>query len=131
MAQAQPAADPSSGPVRRKIGETGRLHLDRRLPFLIVHRLAAGGTASGSLARRVALNSPAYLIWEEGPDDGPALSLLDRMAADLGEPGMPLLVMALDDLDLPPESEESPTLTPFVATVAGGRSARNIAPAKR
>ena len=124
MAQVQPAADPSSGPVRRKIGETGRLHLDRRLPFLIVHRLAAGGTASGSLARRVALNSPAYLIWEEGPDDGPALSLLDRMAADLGEPGMPLLVMALDDLDLPPESEESPTLTPFVVTVAGGRSAR-------
>ena len=124
MAQEQPASDPSSGPVRRKIGETGRLHLDRRLPFLIVHRLAAGTTAPGSLARRVALNSPAYLIWEEGPDDGPALSLLDRMAADLGEPGMPLLVMALDDLDLPPESEDSPTLTPFVATVAGGRSAR-------
>ena len=72
MAQEQPAADPSSGPVRRKIGETGRLHLDRRLPFLIVHRLAAGDIASGSLARRVALNSPAYLIWEEGPDDEPS-----------------------------------------------------------
>ena len=32
-------------------------------------------------------------------DDGPRLALLDRLAEDLGEPGMPLLVMLLDDLD--------------------------------
>lgn len=127
MAEARPSADPAPnalGAVRRRIGEAGRLHLDRRLPFLIVHRLAAGRTVSDSLARRVALNSPAYLIWEEGPDDEPALSLLDHLAEELGEPGMPLLVMLLDDFELPPESEDSPTLTPFVATVAGGRSAR-------
>jgi len=37
---------------------------------------------------------------------------------------MPLLVMALDDLTQPPEREASPDLTPFVATVSGGRSAR-------
>ena len=127
MAQAHPAADPppdARGAVRRKVGETGRLHLDRRLPFLVVHRLPAGATPSESLARRVTLNSPAYLIWEQGRDDEAALSLLDRLAVDLGEPGMPLLIMLLDDLELRPASEKSPKLTAFVATVAGGRSAR-------
>jgi len=127
MARSRPSTDPAPGArgaVRRRVGEAGRLHLDRRLPFLIVHRLAGGASPSGSLARRVALNSPAYLIWEEGPDDGPALALLDRLAEDLGEPEMPLLVMLLDDLDPFLESEDSPTLTPFVAAVAGGRSAR-------
>ncbi len=79
---------------------------------------------SASLARRVALNSPAYLIWDEGPDDTAAFELLASLTQELGEPGMPLLVMALDDLIQPPEGESSPTLTPFVATVAGGKSAR-------
>ena len=118
------AAPDARGALRHKVGEGGRLHLDRRLPFLVVHRLAADGVASASLARRVALNSPAYLIWQEGPDDQPALAMLDRLADDLGDPDLPLLVMVLDDFVLPPESEDSAQLTPFVASVAGGRSAR-------
>ena len=127
MIRAQPAVEAMSnthGALRRKVGESGRLHLDRRLPFLVVNRLAAEDSSSASLARRVAINSPAYLIWQEGPDDGPAFALLDWLAEDLGESGMPLLVMVLEDFVLPPESEESPQLTPFVATVAGGRSVR-------
>ena len=40
------------------------LHLDRWLPFLVLHR-ATGSV--GSIARRVAVNSPAYLIWS--PED--------------------------------------------------------------
>src|SRR5690349_17129597 len=105
MAEALPVTDigDARGAMRRKVGEGGRLHLDRRLPFLVVHRLVAGGMPSDSLARRVALNSPAYLVWEEGADDAPALALLDRLANDLGEPDMPLLVMVLDDFVLPPE----------------------------
>ena len=68
-----PVVPDPSGATRRKVGESGRLHLDRRLPFLVVHRLGAGENPAASLARRVALNSPAYLIWEEGPDDeGPS-----------------------------------------------------------
>lgn len=109
---------------RRKVGESGRLHLDRKLPFLVVHRLPIGDSAARSLARRVALNSPAYLVWEEGPDDDLASSLLNQLTEELGEPRMPLLVMALDDIAQLPEGENSPTLTPFVVTVAGGRSAR-------
>lgn len=127
MATARLRADPvpgHEGARRRKIGESGRLHLDRKLPFLVVHRLPAGRSASRSLARRVALNSPAYLIWDEGPDDDAALELLDLLAVELGEPGMPLLVMALDDVGQPPEGEDSQQLTRFVATVAGGRSDR-------
>jgi len=109
---------------RRKVGETGRLHLDRRLPFLVVHRLAAGEVASRSLARRVAVNSPAYLVWDEGRDDHAALELLGRLTVELGEPSMPLLVIAVEDMHQLPESEDSQELTPFVAVVGGGRSTR-------
>lgn len=122
--QSPESAPDRRGARRRKVGETGRLHLDRRLPFLVVHRLPSGRTAPRSLARRVALNSPAYLVWDEGADDDEALGLLDELAAELGERGKPLLVMGIYDLDQPPESEGSPHLTPFVAAIAGGGSER-------
>ncbi|MEO6580978.1 MAG: tyrosine/phenylalanine carboxypeptidase domain-containing protein [Sphingomicrobium sp.] len=109
---------------RRKVGDTGRLHLDRPLPFLVVHRLGAGEAASRSLARRVAVNSPAYLVWDEGPDDDAALQQLTRLAEELGERSLPLLVIAVEDLHQIPESEASQELTPFVAVVSGGRSGR-------
>ena len=112
------------GATRRKVGTSGRLHLDRSLPFLVVHRRHLDDDPSASIARRVALNSPAYLIWDEGPDDEAAQQLLVGLTEELGEPGRPLLVIALNDLVQPPEHEASPDLTPFVATVAGGRSAR-------
>jgi uncharacterized protein (TIGR02421 family) len=121
----QVADDPPAA-RRRKVGEAGRLHLDRRLPFLVVHRLGVGEVASRSLARRVALNSPAYLVWDAGDDDGPALALLDKLVFELGEPRMPLLVIAVEDLQQAPESEGSQDLTPFVAVVGGGRSAREL-----
>jgi uncharacterized protein (TIGR02421 family) len=127
MAKPQPASAPlpdHRGAQRRKVGTSGRLHLDRSLPFLVLHRRSADDDSSASIARRVALNSPAYLVWDEGPDDTAALQLLVELTEELGGPGMPLLVMALDDLTQPPEREASPDLTPFVATVSGGRSAR-------
>ena len=123
LSHPDPLPDPR-GARRRKVGETGRLHLDRSLPFLVLHRRHGVEDDSGSLARRVALNSPAYLVWDEGPDDAAALKLLVALADELSDPDMPLLVIALDDLALPPEGEDSPALTPFVASVAGGRSAR-------
>nr|WP_314444065.1 tyrosine/phenylalanine carboxypeptidase domain-containing protein [uncultured Sphingomonas sp.] len=119
--EAEPATQRSSA-RRRKVGETGRLHLDRHLPFLVVHRRSVGEAASRSLARRVALNSPAYLIWDEGDDDEEALSLLDQLAAELGSPEQALLVMTVEDLQQLPEGEASTELTPFLAVVAGGNS---------
>lgn len=110
-------------PKRRKVGESGRLHLDRKLPFLVLHRLPVGGVGSVSLARRIALNSPAYLIWEEGDDDAEALALVDALARQCG-PSMPLLLLALEDLPQIPESEDSQELTPFIAVVASNGSSR-------
>lgn len=109
---------------RRRFGDSGRLHLDRRLPFLVVHRLSEHQGSASSLARRVALNSPAYLVWTEGADDAEALTLLDELTDELGEPELPLLVMSIEDLDQTPESDDSQRLTPFVTTVSGGRSDR-------
>jgi uncharacterized protein (TIGR02421 family) len=120
------ATDDPPAARRRKVGEAGRLHLDRRLPFLVVHRLGVGEVAERSLARRVALNSPAYLIWDAGDDDGPALALLDRLVIELGTAKMPLLVIAVEDLQQAAEGEGSQELTPFVAVVGGGRSAREL-----
>jgi uncharacterized protein (TIGR02421 family) len=122
MAGEAPAA--ANAPRRRKVGDSGRLHLDRKLPFLVVHRLPAGEMASTSVARRIALNSPAYLVWAEGPDDSEALSILDRLKMQLSEPTTPLLVFVVEDLQQLPESDGSQELTPFVAVVAGGRSTR-------
>lgn len=125
----EPPTPPPPPPLyerRRKVGESGRLHLDRKLPFLVVHRLPADEDAARSLARRVALDSPAYLVWQEGADDPVALKLLDRLVAELGEPDLPLLVIAVEDLQQTPESEGSQKLTPFVAVVGGGRSAREL-----
>ncbi|QIK95898.1 DUF1704 domain-containing protein [Sphingomonas sp. HDW15A] len=72
----------------------------------------------------MALNSPAYLIWDEGADDEPALALLEELAIAHSKSKMPLLVMEVHDLIQSPESDNSQSLTPFVAIVAGGRSAR-------
>jgi hypothetical protein len=104
---------------------SGRLHLDRRLPFLVVHRQAAEDSA-GSIARRVAVNNPAYLVWTAGPDDEEALRRLAQLIEELGEPEMPLLVIAVEDLDQIPASDDSERLTPFVATLAGGGSDREL-----
>lgn len=109
---------------RRRVGESGRLHLDRRLSFLVVHRLGGGQKAANSLARRVAVNSPAYLVWTAGVDDPEALALLDELTQELGKPTMPLLVIGIEDLEQIPESDDSQRLTPFVTTITGGGSDR-------
>lgn len=120
-----PVFVPDHGGARRcKVGKTGRLHLDRRLSFLVVHRIAAEADGVQSLARRVALNSPAYLVWDADADDEAALDLLKGLALELGEADVPLLVIAVDDMEQAPEAGDSQKLTPFVAMVAGGRSTR-------
>ena len=57
------------GEVRQTVGKNGRVHLDRWLPFIVLHR---SPDPSSSIARRVAVNSPAYLIWS--PEDDEAAS---------------------------------------------------------
>src|SRR5687768_10607646 len=74
--QAAPEAfAPEFGPrgeLRQNIGESGRAHLDRWLPFLVLHR---SDDPTNSIARRVAVNSPGYLIWSPEEDEEAAGAL--------------------------------------------------------
>jgi hypothetical protein len=72
---ASPPFDPEwgkNGALRQKVGKDGRVHIDRWLPFVILHR---GDEDPDSIARRVAVNSPSYMVWEAA-DDHAALSAL-------------------------------------------------------
>ena len=53
-----------AGGLRQKVGASGRVHIDRPLHFLVLHR---SDDPEHSVARRVASNSPAYLVWS--PED--------------------------------------------------------------
>ena len=111
------------GSLREPIGETGRVHLDRWLPFLVIQR---GDGAPESLARRVAVDSPAYLIWSAG-DDHAALSAIENVVGALVERSGHLLVIDLgDQLASPPPDPHSPTPPPFVARIEAGDGAAEL-----
>ncbi len=125
MTQASPRDTPppfavdfaEGGALREKVGATGRVHLDRWLPFLIVHRGDGGAT---SLARRIALNGPAYLVWDEG-DDLAALAALETVAEQMTAHSGALLVITVADDDYVPTAADSPVLPSLVATVRADR----------
>jgi hypothetical protein len=82
-----------NGTLRQRVGRNGRAHLDRALFFLVLHRSAEPRT---SLARRVAINSPAYLIW--GPDDDlAAAGALEAIVAAMRERFGHVLIVTLAD----------------------------------
>ena len=105
-----------TGALRQAVGENGRVHLDRWLPFLILHRSDEPET---SLARRVATDSPAYLVWSPD-DDLVALSALEAVAAAATEREGRLLVVTLADQPVEFRREGSQELPPFVAQVGAG-----------
>jgi uncharacterized protein (TIGR02421 family) len=116
-----------SGALREAVGESGRVHLDRWLPFLVLHR---SDHPEDSLARRVALNSPAYLIWSP-TDDFAARATLERLMEAVATRNGPLLVIVLDDRPLVPHSKKAASLPPFVAKLASSDSAGAIRAADR
>ncbi|MDQ3074684.1 MAG: DUF1704 domain-containing protein [Pseudomonadota bacterium] len=102
------------GALREAIGETGRVHLDRWLPFLVIHRGEAG---TRSLARRVATNSSAYVTWSPG-EDAQALALLEQLVGEVRERlGAAPLIFELFDQPVPRESRKAPRLPQFVAQI--------------
>jgi uncharacterized protein (TIGR02421 family) len=103
------------GAVRQPIGE-GRLHIDRWLPFIILHR---GGRPGASLARRIAVESPSYLVWSPA-DDGEALAALKVVIPALAAKAGRLLVISIDDRSAQFEREGSEALPEFVAKVGAG-----------
>lgn len=114
---AQDSAELHFGPkgeLRETFAKSGRIHIDRWQPFLVLHR---SDEPEATIGRRVALNSPAYLLWSSD-DDAEAQSalelLLDRMTEKLG----PVLVIDLSDAPAEQRREDSPRLPPLDVTIA-------------
>ncbi len=102
-----------TGALRIAVGNSGRLHLDRWLPFLFLHR---GPADNESLARRIAANGPSYCLWSE-EDDEAALAAIAQVAKKLAEHEERLMVVTLVDGPLMPHRKGSDRLPDFVAQV--------------
>jgi len=122
-------ADPPFAPVfgkrgelRQAIGESGRVHLDRWLPFIVLHRSA---DPASSIARKVAINSPAYLIWSP-KDDRDAERAFAAVAAAIHKQFGCILVLEVEDASWAPVPEGSQKLPAFDirAGASGGSRAR-------
>ncbi|WP_426692660.1 DUF1704 domain-containing protein [Sphingomonas sediminicola] len=110
------------GELRKKVGEAGRIHLDRWLPFIVLHR---SSDPENGIARRMAMNSPSYLIWS--PDeDAEARAALDAVLPAIREKLGPVIVFELADEDWKPHAEDSPRLPDFDVCVghSGSKGAR-------
>lgn len=117
--------EPSFGPrgeLRQKLGSDGRLHLDRWLPFLVLNRSAEPAT---SIARRVAVYSPAHLVWSPD-DDEEAERALEAVLGALRQQIGPVLLIEVSDMAWEPRKEDSPELPAFDVEVAfsGGKAAQ-------
>lgn len=116
------------GALREDVGKSGRVHVDRTLPFLVLHR----GTPDekGSLARRVALISPAYAVWTGPSDDGSALAAIDTVLDKArGRYDRALLIAAYDLPRPAPKADDAPDLPLFRVEIgaSGDRSAQAAA----
>ena len=113
------------GELREAFAKTGRIHIDRWLPFLVLHR---GGNAD-SIGRHVALNSPAYLLWSP-EDDSEAESALDPIVARLREQLGPVLVVEVIDSPAEQKAEDSPHLPTLDIRIAHSSEAGATAAAE-
>ena len=110
------------GELRQTVGQRGRVHIDRWLPFIVLHRSAAPET---SIARRVAINSPAYLIWS--PEDDAAANVVFEVVAEAMRKRFGcLLAIELEDASWEPIAEGSQALASFniELSASGGDRAR-------
>ena len=113
------------GELRQPVGESGRVHLDRWLPFIVRHR---SPDPSSSIARRVAVNSPAYLIWSP-EDDLAAAQAFAAVTAAMHEQFGCILVIDVDDAAWTPEPEGSQRLPAFdirAGATSGSRARRAL-----
>lgn len=119
----------AEGSLRGDFGESGLVHIDRPLPFIVLHRFDPENESS--LALKVATTSPAYATWP-GPDDAAAERMLDAVVAEQLRHFDALLIISLDDLPRPePKADDEPSLPPFVAEIAASSDAGAQAAAMR
>jgi len=115
------------GELRESFAKSGRIHIDRWLPFLVVHRSA---DPEEGIGRAIALNSPAYLVWspEDDSEAASALELIvERLRSELG----PILLIELADFATGERREDSPTLPRLDVAIAAsaGKGAKAAAEA--
>ena len=106
----------ANGALRQSVGKHGRVHLDRWLPFLILHR---GDPDVLSLARRIAVESPAYIVWSPEEDLAALHAVEAIVSAAVAKAGR-LLVVTLDDQPVEFTGTGSQHLPEFVAQLAAG-----------
>ena len=107
------------GALREPIGRQGRVHIDRWLPFILLHR---GPVQGDGLALRIASNGSAYALWEE-KDDLEALSALAAIVPELAAHEGQLLAVTLVDGPLLPHVKGSDLLPPFEVAIGASGSA--------
>ena len=110
------AAFGPTGALRENLGRRGRVHIDRALPFIVLHRGAS--EAANSLARHVALTSPAYMIWSGPTDDAAAIAALKTVVDEQRRRFGHVLAIVVDDLPRPaPTAEDTQELPAFRAEI--------------
>lgn len=99
--------------VRRKLPAGGRIHVDRLLPFIVIHRRRR--TRSASAALGVASASPVYAIWPmKAEGDAFAYDLIDTLSRTLDRSLGVFLVVELYDLPVPEtDKADSADPTPY------------------
>ncbi|HEY7005994.1 MAG TPA: tyrosine/phenylalanine carboxypeptidase domain-containing protein [Sphingomicrobium sp.] len=102
------------GELRETFATSGRIHIDRWLPFVVLHSSAE---PEQSIARQVALNCPAYVVWSP-VDDDEADSALELIVARLRRELGPVLLIELTDAREDEKAEDSPTLPPLDVGIA-------------
>ena len=106
------------GELRETFATTGRIHIDRWLPVLVLN---CSATPEDSLARQVAINSSAYLIWSP-EDQDEAASALEIVLDRLGEQVGAVLIIELYDEQAQELAEDSPKLPDFDVRISASGS---------
>ena len=102
---AEAAIDLDGGKAYRATLKSGaRAHVDRPLPFLILHRFS--GRDPDSLALRVASTSPSYLVWPDA-GDGEAAGAGRGDRRHLSETSERVLLVSLYDLPRDPTLDDT------------------------
>jgi uncharacterized protein (TIGR02421 family) len=126
----QPAIDFDGGKAYREtLAGGGRAHVDRPLPFLILHRYPVRDP--DSLALQVATTSPSYLVWPES-GDGEAAAVIEAIAGKLCETNERVLLVSLYDLPRDPTLDDTaPRLEKFTSRLGASDDSAARAAASR
>jgi len=106
------------GELRETFATNGRVHIDRWLPFLVLNR---SENPAESIARRVAVNCAAYMVWS-AEEDVEAQAALEVVLPSLQERLDDILLIELHDAPFELRKHDDPVLPSFDIGVAATRS---------